>query len=276
MIIWLASYPKSGNTWVRSFLSAYYFTEDGTFEFDLLENFKKFPSEDFIKDKLQDPGEIIRFWKPVQEQIIEKQETTFLKTHNCLMSLNGNKFTTTRFTKGVIYIIRDPRNVLTSFSNHTDTSYSEALDFMLKEDTVLFNKKTKNYNSVDFLSSWSNHYKTWLMNNPFKKKIIKYENLLEDGENEFRNLIKFVNLLKGLEDTINENKFRKALETTTFINLKKKEKEGKFKENVFSNTDNKIDFFNLGQKNNWRNLLPPDIKEKTNQVFLDDIRYFKY
>ena len=45
------------------------------------------------------------------------------------------------------------------------------------------------------------------MNNPFKKKIIKYENLLEDGENEFRNLIKFVNLLKGLEDTINENKF---------------------------------------------------------------------
>ena len=50
MIIWIASYPKSGNTWVRSLLSAYFFTEDGEFNFNLLENIKKFPSEDFISE----------------------------------------------------------------------------------------------------------------------------------------------------------------------------------------------------------------------------------
>ena len=276
MIIWLASYPKSGNTWVRSFLSAYYFTEDGSFEFDLLENFKKFPSEDFIKHRLDDPGEIIKFWKPVQEQILKNKDITFLKTHNCLMSINGHKFTTTRFTKGVIYIVRDPRNVLTSFSYHTDTSYNEALEFMMKEDTILYNKKTENYNSVDFISSWSNHYKTWLSNNPFKKIVIKYENLLIDGENEFKKLIKFINLLTGLEKNINDNKFEKALETTSFLNLQKKEKDGKFNENVFSNSNKKLNFFNLGKNNNWRNILPTDIKEKSNKVFLEDIKYFKY
>ena len=115
MIIWIASYPKSGNTWVRSLLSAYFFTEDGEFNFNLLENIKKFPSEDFISEKLRDPLEITKYWRPTQEEILKSKKIKFLKTHNCLMQLNNNKFTTTKHTLGVIYIIRDPRNVLTSF-----------------------------------------------------------------------------------------------------------------------------------------------------------------
>ena len=48
MIIWIASYPKSGNTWVRSLLSAYFFTEDGEFNFTLLENIKNFPARTLL------------------------------------------------------------------------------------------------------------------------------------------------------------------------------------------------------------------------------------
>ena len=47
MIIWLASYPKSGNTFVRAFLSSYYYSKDGNFDFGLLENIKQFPNEEF-------------------------------------------------------------------------------------------------------------------------------------------------------------------------------------------------------------------------------------
>ena len=58
MIIWLASYPKSGNTWVRSFLSAYYYSKDGKFNFSLLKKIRQFPSKDFFNDKLKSVDEL--------------------------------------------------------------------------------------------------------------------------------------------------------------------------------------------------------------------------
>ena len=51
MIFWIASYPKSGNTWVRSFISTYYFSNNENFEFEYLKNIKQFPHEKFFKKK---------------------------------------------------------------------------------------------------------------------------------------------------------------------------------------------------------------------------------
>ena len=208
MIIWIASYPKSGNTWVRSLLSAYFFTEDGEFNFTLLENIKKFPSEDFISEKLQDPLEVSKYWRPVQEKIFNSKRIKFLKTHNCLMQLNNNKFTTTKHTLGVIYIIRDPRNILTSFKNHMDLTYEDALKVMCKEDTVIFDELTKNYNASQFVGSWAKNYKTWLQNNPFKKHLIKYEDLEKDSYSTFKELITFINNITGSKVEVNEKNTR--------------------------------------------------------------------
>ena len=52
MLIWVASYPKSGNTWVRSFLSAYYFTKNGNFEFELLKKIPQYPQSIFFNKKI--------------------------------------------------------------------------------------------------------------------------------------------------------------------------------------------------------------------------------
>ena len=49
MIIWLASYPKSGNTWIRSIIAALMYTHDGIFDFDLLKNVDQFPQKKFLK-----------------------------------------------------------------------------------------------------------------------------------------------------------------------------------------------------------------------------------
>ena len=262
MIIWITSYPKSGNTWVRSFLSAYYYTVDGIFNFNLLENIKKFPSEDFIREKLKDPGEVTKYWKPAQDQILKKNQIKFLKTHNCLMQLNNDKFTTTKHTLGLIYIVRDPRNVITSFKNHMDVSYDEALNVMCKEDTVIYDDQTKNYNATQFVSSWSKHYKTWLNNNPFNKFIIKYEDIEKNAYTSFQNLILYVNKLMGLKENINEEKLNNAIKTTSFENLQNKESIGEFKENVLSKSKKKVKFFYLGSKNKWQDLLSEDLKKK--------------
>ena len=72
MIIWLASYPKSGNTWVRSFLSAYYYSNDGKFNFSLLKKIKQFPSKDFFNDKLKSVDEAAENWLIAQRKINKK------------------------------------------------------------------------------------------------------------------------------------------------------------------------------------------------------------
>ena len=93
MIIWIASYPKSGNTWVRSLISSYYYSENGSFDFKLLENISQYPGPKFIKEKITKPGEVSLYWKSSQDEIIKNNKNIFLKTHNAMISLNRNFFT---------------------------------------------------------------------------------------------------------------------------------------------------------------------------------------
>ena len=82
MIIWIASYPKSGNTWIRSLLSSYFFTKDGKFTFKLLNNIERFSiNENLInfKDKSNYQSEISRLWIPSQELINKNMK---IKTSN--------------------------------------------------------------------------------------------------------------------------------------------------------------------------------------------------
>ena len=277
MIIWLTSYPKSGNTWVRSFLSAYYFSQDGDFNFNLLESFKQFPSKDFVNLNLKNPLDIVKQWEPVQEDILSKKKIVFLKTHNALISLNNTKFTSPKYTLGFIYIIRDPRNLITSLKNHTDISYEEALSFMLDKNTVLYDTKVNDYDAAHFISSWRMHYKSWLNNDVFKKMIIRYEDLENNSREIFYKLINFTNSLMKRNDKVDEKKLEKAIETTNFNNLRKKEENGEFNENAISlKTNEKVKFFNMGYKNNWNKILPQELKKKLNDKFKDDISYLRY
>ena len=100
------------------FLSSYYFTTDGNFNFDLLKNIKQFPSREFFKRKLTSIDEAAENWLAPQREIKLKGKACFLKTHNVYGSYKGKSFTTNEFTLGAINIIRDPRNVITSLMNH--------------------------------------------------------------------------------------------------------------------------------------------------------------
>ena len=111
MIIWIASYPKSGNTWVRSIISSYFFTDTGDFDFNLLKNISLYPGPKYFKNKINKPGEVSLFWESSQKNIVLKQKQIFLKTHNALIALNNRLFTSEKTSLGAIYIVRDPRNL---------------------------------------------------------------------------------------------------------------------------------------------------------------------
>ena len=278
MIIWLASYPKSGNTWVRSLLSAYYYSKNGNFSFELLKNIDVYPQQKYFDVKIDKPGEINSYWDISQEKIISKKKIKILKTHNSLLELNGKNFTKPQYTLGIIYIVRDPRNVITSLKNHYDLDYEQSLDFMLNEKKYIYDIREKNdYADFHFLSSWSNHYKSWINNNLFKKMVIKYEDLENNTFKTLKNLIIYINSLFQVNEKIDEIKINNCIKTTNFEILKHKEKKEGFPENVRSKkTNKKIDFFHLGPKNKWEKVVPKEFHEKINNIFKEDLKKLKY
>ena len=165
MILWIASYPKSGNTWLRSLLVSYYHSQSGFFNQKLLSNIGQFPEKKYFIDFDYDPKIITdtsKLWIKAQEKINENLKINFLKTHNVLGAINNVNFTNKKNTIGAIYIVRDPRNIITSLQNHYELSIAEALDFMMNEKKYIFDHHIENdYSDFQFISSWEKNYKSW-------------------------------------------------------------------------------------------------------------------
>jgi len=285
MIFWLASYPKSGNTWIRSLLSAYLFSEDGDFNFKLLNNIKQFSSTHHIlnnKVGLSSQEIICRSWIPSQKKINQDNKIHILKTHNALCNINGYNFTDKSNTVGAIYIVRDPRNLIVSISNHYNLSHDDAYNFLINKKKIIFPKisgggETKEHQEKDFnfLSDWSGHYKSWQNVNFCPVKVIKYEDMIKNDREVFISVLNF--LSKFLKIHIDEKKINNVLESTTFKKLRQMENKYGFEESVISSQANKKNkFFNLGKENNWKKLLNTRIQKKVEKIFESDMIELKY
>ena len=277
MIIWIASYPKSGNTWVRSIISSYFFSDTGDFDFNLLKNISLYPGPKYFKNKINKPGEVSLFWESSQKNIVSKEKQTFLKTHNALIALNNRLFTSEKTSLGAIYIVRDPRNILSSLKNHYDfKDYNEAFEFMKNKKKYIWDiRKNNDYSGFQFLGSWQEHYKSWIKNQKFKTLLVKYEDLERDCYSTSLKLIQYILLLKGKASKVDEKKLFRSIESTKFDVLKKKENDFGFDESIKVNDINKSFFF-LGPENKWQKKLPNDILKKIENEFQEDLKYFNY
>ena len=278
MIIWIASYPKSGNTYLRSFLASYYYSNNGKFDFEQLLKIHQFPNMKFSKIKPTSKEEASKYWIFNQNNFFNKTRLNFVKTHNCLLPFQGNEFTSSNETLGGIYIVRDPRNVITSITHHYSINYEKALDYMLDDDCSLLEKSfDQDYSNFTYLNSWSNHYKSWKNNKIFEILFIKYEDFEKNKEDTFKKIILFVEKITKKNSKLNEKKFLNSVKSTNFSNLKNKELNEGFEESVYSNkTGKKINFFNLGFSNRWQKLLPIDIKDKVNEKFKKSLAELNY
>ena len=144
MIIWIASYPKSGNTWIRSMLSSYLYTQNGKFTFESLKQIERFSVRNTKNNGATLQSQVSREWIPSQQFINRDKKIHFLKTHNAMCSINQNKFTDRNNTKAAIYIVRDPRNVITSISNHYEFNIDESFNFMTNKRKIIFPNKNEN------------------------------------------------------------------------------------------------------------------------------------
>ena len=279
MIIWLASYPKSGNTWVRSMIAALIHSNDGVFNFELLKNIQQFPEKKFFKDIINDFSnfnEIKQNWIEAQERINLNNKINLFKTHQGKYTVGEHNFTNNDNTLGVIYVVRDPRNLIKSISNHFTLDLEKSYHFLTSSE-IIGNGKSwseRQDGMYNLLGSWNDHYRSWTRVKD-NLLLVKYENLILDPKNELLKIIKFLKQFINFET--NENKNNKILETTSFENLKSMENKGLFKENVLNKeTKSKVDFFHLGPENNWQNLLDEKMAEDIEKKFKNEMKELEY
>ena len=282
MIIWIASYPKSGNTWIRSLLASYLFSKSGSFNFNLLKHINQF-SVAKVSNNLQKTStpedRISKNWIPHQMHINSDKKIHFLKTHNALCTINNNKFTDKFNTAACIYIVRDPRNLVTSLSHHYELDYKNAIRFITNKRKIIFPKtlsnKNDNHNDFNFIGDWSGHYNSWKNISFCPIKIIKYEDLLSDTRNIFISILKFISKFTKFE--FNDEKMSNTLKTTNFDNLRRIEAEKNFEETVISTkTNKKVKFFYLGKDNDWRKLLDKSTVLKIEEKFKKEMIELNY
>ncbi len=283
MIFWIASYPKSGNTWLRALISAYYYSKDGNFNESLIKNIGQFPEKKYFKDFDYNQNIITdttRFWIKAQEKINQDNKLKFFKTHNIFGSLNNQDFTNKKNSIGCIYIVRDPRNVITSLKNHFELDTDRALQWMNNEKNYTYdvhNFKQDGYSDFQFISSWKTNYKSWKVQSKIPIKIIRYEDLLDQTFSTFREVVMFINQVTLNNEKINKDKLKNSVNSTLFDKLKNYEKKNGFSEAVSSRkADKKIPFFYLGPDNDWKKILDKkykDIIKETLNEYLIELNY---
>ena len=239
MIIWLASYPKSGNTWVRSMIATLMYTDNGVFNFDLLQQIKQFPSKNYFTNFTNDFGnihEIKKYWESAQ----------------------------------------DPRNLVTSISNHYSKSLEDSKNFLLSPRFLTGFKKDGDLEKDSLktlLGTWGEHYKFWKNNNE-NFLLIKYEDLINNTYSELNKIITFIKKFTPIQT--NEIKNENIIKTTSFNHLKNLEEKGNFNENAYETIDKKKKFFNLGPENNWENILDKKIKDEIEAKLSSEMKELEY
>ena len=268
MIIWIASYPKSGNTLLRSLLASYFFSNDGNFEFNDLNHIKQFPAiENFRKMgiDLSNESEVFQNFIEAQKLINkENKKIKFIKTHSSLCKINNCNFTDLKNTLGAIYIVRDPRNVVTSFAHHYNLNIEQATDTLIDKFRWLV-KTEKMYKT--FLGSWNVNYNSWKQLNK-RFMLIKYEDLVKKKKTTLIKIFKFIQTLNNEELKIDMVKLNKVIKSTEFYKMKALEQKAFFTESsIDSDTGKRKIFFNLGPQNDWKKILDDKSRRKIETSF---------
>lgn len=259
-IVWLASYPKSGNTWTRSFLANLVTVMAGDEaldinsinRFSLGETFTHFYRDVAGFDpKPGDHEKVAAARHRVQEAIADQFEgMIFCKTHNALVIDRGHSMINFAVTSGAIYIVRNPLDVAISLSHHMNKSLDEAIVTMGAPDV----ETPINAERVhEVWGSWSQHVQSWTRKPHPAIYVMRYEDMLSEPEKTFRALAHHLLLNPS------EAELALAINRSSFDALRDQEEKEGFQEKP----EHAERFFREGRAGQWRNVLS---SEQVNRI----------
>jgi len=268
MIIWIASYPKSGNTWLRLLISNYLWSNDSNL-FNNLRYIQRFPDKKFFEgiieeDELKkDDMKIFNHFISAQEKINLNNELNILKTHNFAGTMFGNPFTNSENSCGAIYIIRDPRSVVVSHAYHHGYDFEKSTNRILDKTVIAVNN-----GYLEARLSWGVHYLSWKKIN-IPKIILRYEDLINDPFDNFLQILEFIKQFKKVD--IDKNKINEVIGKCTFQKVSESEKNFGFIEKK-----GKENFFRKGLVDEWKSVLKKDLIQKIEKEFYNEMKELKY
>ena len=256
-IIFISSYPKSGNTWLRCLIGALLNKQKGNFSFDNLKYTGLFSRESnfihFKNLKYQENGNInfnflSNHWISAQQKINkDNNKIKFFKTHS-IRKIYNKYFTDETVCLGFIYIFRDPRDIAISYTHHCGSD----LDVAIK--TMLYNEKNYSsyYKANELISTWKNHLYSWNHFKTVPSLFIKYEDMLLDTRKILIQIIYFLKKIAKLEFH-DDDLIKNILKSTSFKNLQEMENSQGFGEATDNNP-----FFRKGTAEQWQSVLTKD------------------
>ncbi|WP_324753871.1 sulfotransferase domain-containing protein [Roseovarius sp. Pro17] len=262
-IIWIASYPKSGNTWMRSLLAHYFMPAGQAPDINNLRNFTTADvRQDFYDAAHGGPykGADLKDWMRVRPQALRliaqsRPNHHFVKTHCQTIRVEGQDIIPPEVTAGGIYLIRNPFDLAPSFARHQSADIDTAIERMCNPDTVMGTPS----GIFDVLGRWDDHVHSWTNAPGLKRRVIRYEDLLSKPAREMRGLLEVF-----LGQKVDGPKLAKAVKATAFANMQKQEREQGFTEKPEGMTS----FFAKGQAGVWKDDLTPAQVARIREAFL--------
>jgi hypothetical protein len=252
-LVWIASYPKSGNTWIRAFLHNYIRQPDAPYDINRLTdltaadtNAERYHRYDPRPASQYTIADVQRMRRLVHHDLTALDSTlVFVKTHNAKLQVAGAPLITPEVTAGTIYIVRDPRDVAVSYSRHRGRSIDDTIAFMADAEAATGGTDAKVY---ERFGSWSEHVHSWTSSSDPRVHVVRYEALVNAPEATFGPQIRWL----GQEPP--QERLNRIARFSAFGVLRAQEQADGFKERVAESTG---PFFGTGQPGHWRTVLRP-------------------
>jgi hypothetical protein len=252
-IIWLASFPKSGNTWLRAFLHNLLLNPDKPVYINELDTFSTSESarkhyEPFLEGPWQDwaDPEVAAARIKVHAALTGLSlDNVFVKTHCALAIDHGHPTVNLDETAGAIYIVRNPLDVTISLTHHTGMTVDQTIQAMANPEG---RTRTEEKYVTEPRGSWSNHVASWTHRPHPGLLVVRYEDMLEKPDEAFGRVARFL----GLDPpTV---RFKNAINMSSFKVLRTQEERWGFVER----SPNAAMFFREGRAGQWQEALAPE------------------
>ncbi len=270
-IIWIASYPKSGNTWMRAFLHNLLRDPDESYDINKITDFSTSDSAiDWYQAQNPRPWQewsaldVARMRRTAQLSICRwRQDDTFVKTHNASVMFLGYPLIQQDLTAGAIYIVRNPLDVCISLTHHYGCDVDTAIN-ILADPTI--GSKTNDKIVYEVHKSWSIHVDSWTGQKRPGLAVLRYEDMLADPIRAFGGLARFL----GLNPP--RSRLERAVERSSFKSLRQQEDQKGFKEK----SPHAQKFFREGRAEQWRERLTPAQIDKIVSANKEQMQKFGY
>lgn len=264
-IIWLASYPKSGNTWLRTFLANYFQPPGRSLDINSLRQFTTADVRQDFFDRAAGGryrGRTIEDWLRVRPKALRliaasKPGHHFVKTHCQIARLGGQDLIPPEVTAAAVYVLRNPFDVAPSLARHLGVGIDAAIARMADATAMQGNRG----NVLEFVGRWDAHVRSWTEAPGLPRHVMRYEDIAADPEAAFRELFRFLRV------PVDVDKLKATLEWTSFEALRAQEEQQGFIERP----PQMQRFFYRGRPGGWREELSPAQVARIRAEFLPAI-----